>query len=313
MNKPMLYNLALATSAREGLSKAQKTLEAKWFYDQAGSVLFEQITALPEYYPTRTEKGILKDCVEDLAALFPVGSTLVELGSGASIKTRILLDGISTIERYIPLDISAEFLKENAADLARDYPSIEIAPLAVDFDTNWQFPIDALDHPKVAFFPGSTIGNLEVDEAIELLVKIRRWPNVMGLLLGVDLVKSVERLIAAYDDTAGITAAFNKNILRRLNREANAMIDLSEFRHEARWNVGASRIEMHLVAQSAISFCVDNMEFLMRAGESIHTENSHKYSYSKIDKIAGASGWTVGRFFTDKNEDFGVAFLVPKD
>ena len=311
MNKPVRNNPLLAASARAGLSKTEKRLEAKWFYDPAGSALFEEITELPEYYPTRTEIGILRGNMQAIDALFPDETALVELGSGASTKTRLLLSGVPKIDTYVPLDISGDFLMATATALAADFPAIAVQPVVADFMEPLNFPTDIHDRSKVAFFPGSTLGNLDADAAVDLLSRVRGWPNVRGFLLGVDLVKSVSRLIAAYDDAAGVTAAFNLNILHRLNREAGGTIDTSAFRHEARWNGRESRIEMHLVAKRALDFLVDGQKFLMRVGESIHTENSHKYTFERIGKMAERSGWKVQQIFTDERDDFGVVFLEP--
>ena len=311
MNVPVSENLSLSASARAGLSEPQKKLEAKWFYDQQGSALFEQITVLPEYYPTRTELSILHEQVSALGALFPAGSALVELGSGASTKTRLLLSEIAHIDSYVPCDISGEFLRSTAATLAKDFPSINIEPIVADFMQPVEFTTDTVNLPKVAFFPGSTIGNLEKNAAIDLMARIRRWPQVKGFVLGVDLIKNADRLIAAYDDDARVTAAFNKNILTRMNREAGGTFDISAFRHEARWNEAETRVEMHLVAVEKTQFSVDGQAFYMAAGESIHTENSHKYSRDQVARLAHASGWKVKEFFTDINDDFGVVFLEP--
>lgn len=311
MNKPIRNNPLLAASARSGLSKFQKKLEAKWFYDHAGSALFEQITELPEYYPTRTEIGILRDNVDAIGDLFPEAASLVELGSGASTKTRLLLSGVPRIDTYVPLDISGDFLMETATALVADFPAITVQPVVADFMEPLSFPTDIAERPKVAFFPGSTLGNLDADAAVELMSRVRAWPHVQGFLLGVDLVKTVSRLVAAYDDAAGVTASFNMNILHRLNREAGGTIDTSAFRHEARWNGRESRIEMHLVAKRSTKFLVDSQEFSMRFRESIHTENSHKYTFERIEKMAKRSGWKVQEFFTDERDDFGVVFLEP--
>lgn len=312
MNKPIRINASLAASAQSGLSQPQKRLEAKWFYDHAGSALFEEITRLPEYYPTRTEIEILRENVPAIEELFPENAALVELGSGASTKTRLLLDGISKIDRYVPLDISGAFLEETAAALADDFPAIVVQPVVADFMEPLNFPAETVLMPKVAFFPGSTLGNLDSSAAVDLMARVRGWPEVKGFVLGVDIVKTVSRLIAAYDDAAGVTASFNMNILHRLNREAGGTIDTSAFRHEARWNGQESRIEMHLVATQATEFLIDGQAFSMLMHESIHTENSHKYTLKGLEKMATKSGWTVREFFTDNKGDFGVLYLEPK-
>ncbi|WP_299690746.1 L-histidine N(alpha)-methyltransferase [uncultured Tateyamaria sp.] len=311
MNKPIRKNAALIASAQAGLSQPQKTLDPKWFYDDVGSALFEQITALPEYYPTRTEVQILTDGVAGLARAVPEGAVLVELGSGASTKTRILLDHLPTLSGYMPLDISAAFLADIAAGLAAEYPTLDITPMAADFMAPLVFPETIAKMPKLAFFPGSTLGNLEAEAAIDLMARVRDWPQVAGFVIGVDLVKTPDRLIAAYDDAQGVTAAFNMNILHRLNREAAATFDPAQFRHVARWDADAERVEMHLMAREDIAFAVDGTVFHMTQGQSIHTENSHKYTRAKLDAMAAMSGWSVAQWFTDPNADFAVTLLVP--
>jgi dimethylhistidine N-methyltransferase len=311
MNTAVRINPELVASATAGLSKSQKTLEAKWFYDCDGSALFEKITDLPEYYPTRTELQILKTCVGDLATGMPDDVALVELGSGASTKTRILLDQMPQIRRYMPIDISEGFLAETARGLAEDYPRLPISPVAGDFMAPLAFPSEAVDQAKVAFFPGSTLGNLEAGGAVDLLARVRAWPQIKGFVLGVDLVKAPSRLIAAYDDSAGVTAAFNLNILHRLNREACGTIDVAAFDHEARWNAVENRIEMHLVARSDQEFLIDGVRFQMVEGESIHTENSHKYTQPGIKEMAAKAGWDLTQFHSDPVGDFAVCLLTP--
>ncbi|MEO1308338.1 MAG: ergothioneine biosynthesis protein EgtB [Pseudomonadota bacterium] len=301
----------LERSAIAGLAAKPKRLESKWFYDAAGSELFEQITGLPEYYPTRTEIAILQERLPELTAHLPDGAALVELGSGASVKTRILLDGVPQLAAYIPMDISADFLAETAAQLQGDYPDLAIHPLAGDFMGEIAFPPALSDLKKVAFFPGSTIGNLEQPAASALLAQVRNWPGIQAFILGFDLVKDTDRLIRAYDDSQGITAAFNRNILTRLNAAAGADFDVESFAHEARWNAAARRIEMHLVSQRAQTVKLGTQTFSFAQGESIHTENSHKYTEESIREIAGNADWSVANVLTDPNRDFAVCVLVP--
>ena len=312
MNKVIRRNTALIRDAQDGLAKPQKSLPAKWFYDNAGSALFEKITELPEYYPTRTEIQILQDNAVRLTGAVPDGAALVELGSGASVKTRLLLDQMKNLGAYVPIDISAAFLMESAAKIADDYAGLAVTPIAGDFLSSPDFPEAIWQLDKVGFFPGSTIGNLEPLTAVKLLTQVRAWPNVKGFIVGLDLVKDTDRLIAAYDDCSGVTAAFNKNILERLNREAAANIDLGLFAHVARWNADQSRIEMHLVAAEAVTFAIDGHSFEMAKGESIHTENSHKYTQDSFAQMASAGGWTVNDFLIDAQNDFAVALLGPK-
>lgn len=311
MDKPVASDRALLLSAIEGLSEPQKRLEAKWFYDLTGSVLFEEITQLPEYYPTRTEAAILSACAGDLATVVPPGGALIELGSGASVKTRLLLDACHALGSYVPTDISGDFLMETAQGLRQRYPDLAIRPLVADFLSDIPFPPDLVDSPKTAFFPGSTLGNLTKGEAIGLLRRVRDWPGVGGFILGLDLVKDRDMLLRAYDDSAGVTAAFNLNILRRLNRDAGGGFELDRFAHQARWNEGDSRIEMHLVSRDRQTVLLGGQAFQFEAGESIHTENSHKYTRTMIEEMAGQGGWTLSAFHTDANDLFSVCVLRP--
>ncbi|MEQ8700237.1 MAG: L-histidine N(alpha)-methyltransferase [Bauldia litoralis] len=313
LDRPRASNPDLLEAALEGLAATPKRMSPKWFYDDAGSALFEVITELPEYYPTRTEAGILRDRAGDLAAYAEAGAALVELGSGASVKTRILLDALPQLASYVPLDISAEFLAQAANDLAADYPRLAVTPIVADFMAPIALPEPLAATQKLLFFPGSTIGNLERSEAGDLLARLRDWPNVSAFVLGVDLVKDVDTLVAAYDDAAGVTAAFNMNLLARLNREALADFDRDAFRHEARWNAGESRIEMHLVSRRNQTVRLGGQSFGFSKGESLHTECSHKYTVDGLRKLAADAGWSVAETWTDAEDLFAVAILTPDD
>ena len=312
MDKPVIENRALFADALNGLRATPKFLASKWFYDATGSALFEQITTLPEYYPTRTEIAILEQNVASIAKLVPKGAVLVELGSGASVKTRILLDRLPHLSAYVPLDISARFLIETVERLAKDYPGLNIEPVVADFMADIDLPGSLNTTPKVVFFPGSTIGNLTPPDAVELLKRIRAIPNVAGLILGADLVKDRNTLVHAYDDSAGVTAAFNLNLLTRLNREIGAQFDLNDFSHRAVWNDAASRIEMHLVSQRAHEVVLGTEIIRFRKGETIHTENSHKYSNPALQSLAERSGWRISELLTDSGNQFAVALLQPR-
>ncbi len=311
MDKPVVENQALLTSALAGLRATPKTLDSKWFYDATGSTLFEEITQLEEYYPTRTETAILRDQAARLARHVPAGAALVELGSGASLKTRILLDALPELAAYVPLDISAGFLARTADGLRAAYPGLNISPVVADFMQSVTLPPTLTDRPKVAFFPGSTLGNLAPEDAADLLKRVRDWGHVEAFILGVDLVKDPQTLILAYDDPQGVTAAFNLNILARLNREVGADFALDHFRHEARWNAKAARIEMHLISTIAQRVQFGGAEIAFSAGESIHTENSRKYTRASITQIAEAAGWRLDSFLTDPKQWFGVCVLTP--
>jgi len=311
MDKLLIENTALFQDAVTDLTASPKRMNPKWFYDHIGSVLFEQITQLPEYYPTRTEVSIFRTQGDKLASYVQDDDILVELGSGASIKTRILLDEFENLGGYVPIDISASFLKETAAKLSDDYPNLPVYPVVGDFLGELTLPEKLEASRKVGFFPGSTIGNLDTAEAIELLKKVRRWDNISAFILGVDLVKDIDVLINAYDDAAGVTAQFNLNLLSRLNRECGASFDLSKFEHQARWNEELSRIEMHLVSLEDQTVQLGAVEITFEAGESIHTESSHKYTKQSIEDLANRSGWKVNELVADDDDLFAVAMLQP--
>ena len=298
----------LAEAALEGLRAHPKGLSPKWFYDAHGSDLFEQITALPEYYPARTERAILETRLDEIADHVPDDAVLVELGSGASVKTRLLLDGLPQLSGYVPIDISETFLLETASRLRADYPNLAITPVVADFMAPITLP-DLGGRPVVGFFPGSTLGNLDNRGAVELLGRLRAWPDHAALILGLDLVKPVEVLEAAYDDAQGVTAAFNLNLLTRLNREAGADFDLSGFRHKAVWNDAAQRVEMHLESLRAQEVRIAGKPITFAAGETIHTENSHKFSPETLSAMASRAGWEIAGILTDPDELFAVAML----
>ncbi|GIT89574.1 dimethylhistidine N-methyltransferase [Jannaschia pagri] len=302
-------NTDLVTDALDGLRAPQKWLSPKWFYDDAGSAIFEQITDLPEYYPTRTEAAILRDHAAALAALVPGGGALVELGSGASVKTRTLLDAGSHFGAYVPIDISEGFLLDTAGDLMRRYPDLSIHPVVGDFTGPVDLPDAVAGASKVGFFPGSTIGNLDPEAAIDLLARARAWPDARHFILGADLVKEVPTLVAAYDDAAGVTAAFNRNVLHRLNREAGANFDVAAFAHEARWCDDPARIEMHLVATRAMQVTLGPEVIHFANGESIHTESCRKYTPDTLGQLAEAAGWGLAELLTDEQDRFAVAIL----
>ena len=312
MDVATIQNGALLSSAMKGLRRSRKWMESKWFYDDAGSALFEQITHLPEYYPTRTETAILRDNADRLAAFLPHGSALVELGSGASRKTRILLDAAPGLGAYVPVDISEGFLRETAARLADDYPDLVVVPVVGDFTGEVTLPRPIAERGKTIFFPGSTIGNLDQLDAVNLLKRMRGWEAVDAFILGVDLVKDPATLVRAYDDAAGVTAAFNLNLLERMNREIGALFNLSAFRHEARWNAAKERIEMHLVSLRDQVVPVGRADIAFSEGESIHTENSHKYTLDRIETMAAESGWSVSQFLRDEDHLFAVVVLTPE-
>lgn len=292
-----------------GLSQPQKTLAPKWFYDAEGSRLFEEITALAEYYPTGQETALLRVLAGDLVDLFGPDAVLVEFGSGASEKTRILLDAAADLAAYVPLDISEAALFEAADRIRAAYPRLEVRPAVEDFEHLSPLPDDLPPGRRVGFFPGSTIGNLEPEEAERFLADARRLLGEGALfILGVDLVKEPDVLVRAYDDASGVTAAFNRNVLARANAELGADFDLESFRHRAVWNGAESRIEMHLEALRPMTVHVGDRSFRFAAGETIHTENSRKFTREAVAGLATSSGWNLARF--DASPEPSVALAV---
>jgi dimethylhistidine N-methyltransferase len=294
----------------DGLSQPQKTLPSKWLYDEEGSRLFEAITELPEYYPTRTELLILEQAAPGLAEEISPGAALVEFGNGSSLKTRRVLDAAPQIAVYVPIDISLDALLASAAELTAAYPALTVAPLAGDFTQDLRLPPAAEGRPRTGFFPGSTIGNFEADDAV---VFLRSAGRLLGqgayMLVGADLVKDEAVLVAAYDDAQGVTAAFNKNLLVRINRELDGDFDLEGFAHEARWNPRHSRIEMHLVSLKDQTATASGERFRFRQGETIHTENSHKFTTEGFAAMAARAGWRQDRVWTDPDRLFSVVLL----
>lgn len=297
---------AFRADVLQGLSEPQKAVPARWFYDDAGSRLFEEITQLPEYYLTRAETEILTDRSKEFAELVGLGRALVEFGSGSSVKTPLLLSAIAPAA-YVPLDISGDFLRASAADLAAKFPGLPVYPVEADFVRRVELPGEVAELPKLGFFPGSTIGNMVARTAVDLLRTMRETLGEGAkLLIGMDQIKDPAVLVAAYDDAAGVTAEFNFNLTRRINRELDGDIPLDALRHEARWNDDIARIEMHLVAMRDITFAVSGRSFSMRAGESIHTENSQKFDRRTGNMLLLAGGWTPIRRWTDSEGRFAL-------
>ncbi len=293
-----------------GLAQAQKAVPARWFYDDAGSQLFEDITRLEEYYPTRAETEILEARGSEFAAAIGPGRAVVEFGSGSSVKTPLLLSAIAPAA-YVPLDISGDFLREAAVGLARQFPALPVHPVEADFMREVALPESVSALPKLGFFPGSTIGNMVPRTAVELLRSMRQTLQADAgvqpmLLIGMDLVKDPAVLIGAYDDAAGVTAAFNLNLVHRINRELSGTIPADALRHVARWEDDFARIEMHLEAAQDIAFEVSGQRFSMAAGETIHTENSHKFTRRSANMLLAAAGWTPRRRWLDAKERFSV-------
>lgn len=297
---------AFRSDVLAGLSAPIPAVPARWFYDQRGSELFDDITRLRSYYPTRVETALLTQAMPDIARHIPRGAAVVEFGAGSQTKTPILLDAVAP-SAYVPIDISGDYLEQAAAELRDKFAGLDVLPVTADFTAPLDLPASIADRPKLGFFPGSTIGNFVPRSATDLL---RHFRELLGtgslLLIGMDRVKRIERLIAAYDDPEGVTAEFNLNLLNRINRELDGDIPVDAFRHEARWNDILSRIEMHLVATRGVSFSVSGHFFSFAAGSSIHSENSHKYGERGARLLLLAGGWTPLREWSDENADFWI-------
>jgi dimethylhistidine N-methyltransferase len=289
-----------------GLSEPIPAIPARWFYDRRGSELFDEITRLPAYYPTRIETALLDERMPEIARLIGQACAVVEFGAGSATKTPILLREAKP-RAYVPVDISGDYLRDSADVVDRDFPDIAVYPVEADFTKEVHLPSQIDGLPRLGFFPGSTIGNFVPQSATDLL---RHFRAILGtgakLLIGMDRVKGVERLIAAYDDPEGVTAEFNLNLLRRINRELEGDIPVDAFRHQARWNDMLGRVEMHLVASRDVEFSIEGRSFAFRNGQSIHTENSHKYGPRGARMLLLAGGWTPIAEWTDKDEDFAL-------
>lgn len=292
-----------------GLTRPQKSVNPKWFYDADGSDLFEQITRLPEYYPTRTEIGILTDNRSDIARHCGKGCLFIEPGSGACEKVRLLLDDLEPVA-YVPLDISEEFLRDAATALGREYPWLPVHAVCADFNDGWPLPDNLPAGRRVVFYPGSTIGNLEPAAAADFLRRVRQLIGADGgLLIGVDLHKSERRLNAAYNDSRGVTAQFNLNVLQRLNDELDAEFDPSGFSHHAFYNSEQQRIEMHLVSDVQQTVRCNGSRIEFAPGETIHTENSYKYTVEGFAGLAASAGLSLTQSWLDADRLFSVHYL----
>jgi len=311
----MLDRVDLKTLQREafradvvgGLSRPRKTLPSRWLYDDRGSELFEDITRLDEYYPTRTETGILREYAADIASFIGADAVLFEYGAGAGIKTEILIDALQAPRMYVPIDIAGDFLDQTIARMRARYPQLETRGVIADFTTDFALPADLPRMHRAGFFPGSTIGNLDEAETLSFLRRMRRHVGKNGsAVIGADMKKNLDTLLAAYDDREGVTAAFNVNLLARVNRELDGEFPLDRFVHEARWNASESAVEMHLISLDARTVRVDGRRFAFEAGETIHTESSRKYDERSIADLAARSGWRVAACWSDSERRFAV-------
>ena len=296
------------TDVLGGLRATSKRVPAKYFYDGKGSLLFERITELPEYYPTRCEMRILRDRAGEIAKLIPQGAALVEFGSGSSKKARIMLRAARKLAAYVPVDICGEMIEQEAIELRPDFPGLKVLPVRADITHKFALPPEAMVAPvRVGFFPGSTIGNFEPHEAAAFL---RNAAHILGpgatLIIGADLIKSVDVLNAAYNDAAGVTAKFNLNLLVRINRELRGTFKLDTFEHRAFYNRERHRIEMHLASlkRQKVKVAGETVDF--RAGETIHTESSYKYSVESLGALARGAGWQPTAVWTDTRDYFSI-------
>lgn len=303
-----------ATEVLGGLSRQPRSIPCRFLYDARGSELFEQITELDEYYPTRTEIGLLKRHAGDIAALAGPGAAIVEFGSGSSRKTEILIAALPDLAAYVAIDISPAALAEAADRLRARFRGLNVMTVTGDFNVPLDLPGSITGARKLGFFPGSTIGNLDKDEAVAFL---QNAAQLLGrdsaLLMGVDLKKSESILVPAYNDREGVTAAFNLNLLTRINRELDGSFDPDKFAHEAVYNPDAGRMEIYITSREDQDVTVLGKSFAFARGERIHTENSHKYAVSEITSMAEAAGWAHARAWVDDDELFSLNLLTRAD
>jgi dimethylhistidine N-methyltransferase len=298
---------AFSEEVLAGLSQPQKTISSRWLYDDLGSALFEEITQLDEYYPSRTELSILSEHAEQIAAFCGEQAVLIEYGAGAAIKTEILLDALRAPRLYVPVDIAGEFLDSTVSRLRKRFAQLRTRPIIADFTAPIHLPPWVPVERRLGFFPGSTLGNLNVAEARLFLQRVRHHVGRNGCaLIGVDMKKALSILIPAYDDRRGVTAQFNLNLLRRMNRELDANFILEAFMHHVRWNTHESAIEMHLVSRCRQTVRAAQRHFSFEAGETIHTESSRKYDRAAFERLAQEAGWKLSRHWTDRGGLFSL-------
>jgi dimethylhistidine N-methyltransferase len=298
---------AFRADVLHGLSQIRKTLPSRWLYDNRGCELFEEITWLDEYYPTRTETAILRDNAADISDFCGERVVLLEYGAGAGIKTEILIDALDRPRLYVPIDIAGDFLEETVGRMRMRFPNLETLPVVADFTSDFDLPRSVPGSHRCAFFPGSTIGNLDARETRRFLARVRGHVNWRGAaVIGVDLKKDVATLLAAYDDRKGVTAAFNLNMLARINRELGGNFSLDRFAHQARWNETESAIEMHLVSlwEQVVTVC--GQAFAFRPQETIHTESSRKYDIRGFMEMVEDDRWRVSAIWSDADRRFAI-------
>ncbi|MCH8100042.1 MAG: L-histidine N(alpha)-methyltransferase [Proteobacteria bacterium] len=308
----MTANAAELREIVDGLAGEVKKISPKYFYDQRGSQLFDEITRLPEYYLTATELGIMRDNMDEICALVGKRASLIEFGSGSSLKTRLLLDHLSALAAYVPVDISGDYLHACAAQIRDEYPHVDVLPVVADFTQHFQLPSPAITPVRnIVYFPGSTIGNFEHDAALELLRVMHHEAGENGaLLIGVDLQKDPKLIERAYNDSAGVTAEFNLNMLQHLNRDYGATFDVTEFVHSANYDQDNGRVVIELVSQVEQTFAIGNTEFNLANGEAILTEYSHKYTIEGFADMVEQVGFSVAKVWTDTQCMFSVQYCV---
>jgi L-histidine N-alpha-methyltransferase len=296
----------------DGLRQPEMMISPKYFYDERGSQLFDEITRLPEYYPTETELGIMQDNIGEIASLVGKQASLIEFGSGSSLKTRILLQHLDELAAYVPVDISEDHLLQSAQQIREEFPHLDVLPVVADFTQPFRLPSPkVMPVRNVVYFPGSTIGNFTNDAAQELLAVMHGEAGAGGaLLIGVDLQKDPAIIEAAYNDSAGVTAEFNRNMLRHLNREFGADFDLDAFSHSAEYNEEEGRVEIRLVSEQDQEFTLGDESFSIGKDEAILTEYSHKYTLDGFAAMAETAGFRVARVWTDADRLFSVQYLV---
>ncbi len=293
-----------------GLKKRNKKLNSKWFYDFKGSKLFEKITKLQEYYPTRTEKKILKQYKKEIARIIGKNSIIIEPGAGDTKKITIFLNTLEKPKKYIPLDISKKYINKISQNFNKRFPKITITPIGYDYTTDKKLPIRINSSENIIiFFPGSTIGNFEERDAIKFLKMLKSKFKAKKIIIGADLVKDIPTLISAYNDKKGITAKFNKNILKRINSELGADIKLNTYKHLAIYNKSKNRIEMRLKSKKSNNIKINGSNYLIKKNEEIHTENSHKYTIKTFKNLANKAGWKIQKTWVDEKKLFSVHCL----
>ena len=293
-----------------GLKKRNKKLNSKWFYDFKGSKLFEEITKLEEYYPTRTEKEILKQYKKEIAKIIGKNSVIIEPGAGDTKKISIFLNTLEKPKKYIPIDISKKYIKKIAKNFKKKFPKVSIKPIGYDYTTNEELPIKINSSENIIiFFPGSTIGNFEEKDAVKFLKMLKSKFKAKKIIIGADLVKDIPTLISAYDDRKGVTAKFNKNILQRINTELDADINLNFYKHLAIYNKQKKRIEMRLKSKKRNNIKINGSNYLIKKNEEIHTENSHKYTIKTFKNLANKAGWKIKKTWIDDKKLFSVHCL----